>query len=152
MTKTAQNTKPEPKTKRRRKPRPIRGEMLDKYDEPNWDPLLRLARVYIEEFMWMFAVELEDGTELQAYKHYWTRRYIHLDDKGRAFYFIWKPIYDVGKGKDEPSEYMEIPEDELTRFFDQVIERPDLARGIPRYIYHDEESKWRAEGDGFDAR
>lgn len=150
MTKNEQKT--ETKKKRKRKPRPIRGEMLNKYDEPNWEPLLQLARVYIDEFMWMFAVELEDGTELQAYKHYWTRRYIHLDDRGRAFYFIWRAIHDVGKRKDEPSEYQEIPAEELARFFDRVIERPDPTRGIPRYTYYDEEAKWRAESDGFDAR
>ncbi len=150
MTKTERKTESNTKTKRKRKPRPIRGEMLDRR-EPNWEPLLRLARVYTEEFMWMFAVELEDGTELQAYKHDWTRRYIHLDDEGRAFYFIWKRIYDAGKGKDEPSQYQEIPEEELARFFDRVIERPDLTRGIPRYTYYDEEAKWRAESDGFDA-
>jgi hypothetical protein len=132
------------KSKRKRRPRPKRGEALRK-DEPNWEPLLRLARVYVDEFMWMFAVELEDGTELQVYKNYWTRRSIHLDDKGRAFQFIWKRSYESGEGPDEPSEYREIPEDELPRFFDLVVERPDLSRGIPRYTYRDEES------DGFDA-
>jgi hypothetical protein len=118
----------------KRKSRPIKGEMLGK-DEPNWEPLVRLARVYIDEFMWMSAVELADGTELQAYKNYWTRRYIHLDDSGHAFCFIWKRSYDTGEGADEPSEYREIPEEELPRFFDRVIERPDPSRGIPRYTY-----------------
>lgn len=149
MTKTEQKTRT--KKTRKRKPRPIRGEMLDRHDEPNWDPLLHLARVYIDEFMWMFAVKLEDGTELQAYKHYWTRRYIHLDDKGHAFHFIWKAAYDIGKGADEPSEYQEIPPEELARFFDQVIERHDPTRGIPRYISYDEEERWRAKSDGFHA-
>ena len=34
--------------------------------------------------MWMFEVELEDGRKLHAYKHWWTRGYIHLTLDGRA--------------------------------------------------------------------
>jgi hypothetical protein len=113
-------------------------------DEPNWEPLLRLARVYVEEFMWMFAVELEDGTELQAYKNYWTRRYLHLAEDGRAFFYMWKEISDPGEEEDELSEYQEIPEEELLHFFDLVMRRPDPKLGIPRYTYLD-------ESDGFDA-
>ena len=127
-----------PNTKRTRKPRPIRGDMTHK-TEPNWGPLERLALVYVGEFMWMYAVELEDGTELQVYKNCWTRRSIHLDDKGRAFYFIWKEPRDSRFEEDEPSEYQEILEEDLPDFFNLVIERPDLSRGIPRYIYRDEE-------------
>jgi hypothetical protein len=35
----------------------------------------------------MFEVELEDGRHLHAYKHWWTRRYIHLTSKARAFVY-----------------------------------------------------------------
>lgn len=52
---------------------------------PNWGPLLGLAPGRIDEFMWMYAFELEDGTPVQAYKHRWTRRYLYLNDGGRAF-------------------------------------------------------------------
>jgi hypothetical protein len=39
--------------------------------------------------MWMFEVELENGLRLHAYKHWETRRYLHLDHGGRAFVYIW---------------------------------------------------------------
>jgi hypothetical protein len=57
-------------------------------DLPHWEPLLKLAPEIIDDFMWMFGVETEDGRRLQAYKHYWTRRYIHLDDTGCAFVYM----------------------------------------------------------------
>jgi hypothetical protein len=36
----------------------IAGEML-RIDTPTWEPLLELAPDHIEDFMWMFDVELE---------------------------------------------------------------------------------------------
>jgi len=39
------------------------------------------------DFMWMFEVELTNGTPLQAYKHIDTRRYVHLAPDGAAFWF-----------------------------------------------------------------
>jgi hypothetical protein len=61
---------------------------------PEWQPLLDLlaeaaddeSRV-LNDFMWMHSVRLEDGRLLQAYKHYWTRRYVHLDSDGNAFVY-----------------------------------------------------------------
>ena len=35
--------------------------------------------------MWMGEVVLTDGTQVQLYKHYWTRRYLPLDLGGRTF-------------------------------------------------------------------
>lgn len=55
---------------------------------PEWQPLLEFASEHIDDFMWMHEVELEGGDRLHAYKHYWTRRYLHLDDKGRAFVYV----------------------------------------------------------------
>lgn len=66
----------------------IKGEMLGNF-EPNWQPLEDTAPHHIEDFMWMFEVELADGTHLQAYKHYWTRRYMHLSSDRRAFVYCW---------------------------------------------------------------
>ena len=62
--------------------------------DPNWEPLLDLAPDEIDDFMWMFQVELEDGAMVQAYKHWWTRRYVHLDFGGRAFVFIDEGTYE----------------------------------------------------------
>lgn len=55
-------------------------------DRPNWVPLEKfLPAVLCGGFMWMHSVALEDGTELQSYKHSLTRRYLLLDDAGDAF-------------------------------------------------------------------
>jgi hypothetical protein len=69
--------------------RPIKGRMLRNFDRPDWGPLVTLAPDRVDEFMWMFEVELENGTRLHAYKHWETRRYLHLDHGGRAFVYIW---------------------------------------------------------------
>lgn len=44
--------------------------------------------------MWMGSVQLIDGTRLQAYKHCWTRDYLHLSEDGRAFVFVPKTRYE----------------------------------------------------------
>ncbi|HTR75452.1 MAG TPA: hypothetical protein VMH33_09390 [Solirubrobacterales bacterium] len=53
--------------------------------EPIWDPLLELLPEDIDDFMWMGEAVLTDGTQIQLYKHYWTRRYLCLDLGGRTF-------------------------------------------------------------------
>ena len=68
---------------------------------PEWEPLFDLAPDHLSEFMWMFSVELSDGTRLQAYKHYWTRGYLHLDGDGRAFFFIWDESDDAEERYEE---------------------------------------------------
>lgn len=70
-----------------------RGKWL-KVDAPEWEPLLILAPDHVVDFMWMGTVQLTDGTRLQAYKHYWTRRYLHLSEDGRAFVFVPKTRYE----------------------------------------------------------
>lgn len=55
-------------------------------DTPDWAPLCDLVgEPVVADFMWMFEVELNDGSRLQAYKHIDTRRYIHLSSAGLAF-------------------------------------------------------------------
>lgn len=66
--------------------RAIKGEFLQ-CEEPEWEPLLELLKSQVDEFMWMHEVELRDGTRVHAYKHYWTRLYLHLTADGRAFVF-----------------------------------------------------------------
>lgn len=55
---------------------------------PDWRPLERLlgADELCAHVMWMFEVELDDGTVLNAYKHIWTRYYFHLCADARTFY------------------------------------------------------------------
>jgi hypothetical protein len=54
-------------------------------NESKWALLLELAPHDIDDFMWMFEFQLEDGIWMQAYKHRATRRYLYLDAEGRAF-------------------------------------------------------------------
>jgi hypothetical protein len=35
----------------------------------------------------MGEIELDSGTRLQAYKHYWTRRYLYLDGERNAWFY-----------------------------------------------------------------
>jgi hypothetical protein len=80
-----------------------KGEMTGS-DTPVWQPLLDLVGTYgAKDFMWMFEVELEDGRSLHAYKHRWTRRYIHLTVDGRAF------VYEhAEEDYEEPGWYREV--------------------------------------------
>ncbi len=89
------------------KRRGIHGKMLPAH-VPEWEPLLDFAPDHIGDFMWMFCVELKDRTRLQAYKHYWTRNYLHLDHEGRAFVYIdndryeeWEPRWLLARVLDE---------------------------------------------------
>jgi hypothetical protein len=61
-----------------------RGRSTDRR-EPIWEPLLEILPEDIEDFMWMGEVVLTDGTQIQFYKHYWTRRYLLLDLGGRTW-------------------------------------------------------------------
>lgn len=76
----------EPKQRKPRRKKPRDGNVVN-YEQPVWEPLLGLARIYVDEFMWMAEIELDNGTRLQAYKHYWTRRYLHLDGEGNAWFY-----------------------------------------------------------------
>lgn len=53
--------------------------------EPIWEPLLEVLPEDIDDFMWMGEARLTDGTQIQFYKHYWTRRYLLLDLGGRTW-------------------------------------------------------------------
>jgi hypothetical protein len=74
------------------------------YESPVWEPLAVLAPEHIGDFMWMHEVELEDGNRVHAYKHYETRRYLHLDHGGRAFVFVW----NENREAEEDSRYEEV--------------------------------------------
>ncbi|HVY77544.1 MAG TPA: hypothetical protein VG898_03460 [Solirubrobacterales bacterium] len=63
-------------------------------EAPEWEPLLDLAEAHVEDFMWMYAVELEDGSRVQAYKHRWTRNYLFLDGDSRAYVYLGDQRYE----------------------------------------------------------
>jgi hypothetical protein len=75
------------------KKRGTRGKSLD-VRAPEWEPIINLAPDHVDDFMWMYVVELADGTRLQVYKHYWTRNSLHLDNEGRAFVYIEPDRYE----------------------------------------------------------
>jgi hypothetical protein len=57
-------------------------------DNPEWGPLLAaVGEEVVGDFMWMYEVELDNGTPLQVYKHIDTRRSVHLDPRGTAFVY-----------------------------------------------------------------
>ena len=73
-------------------PRTLTGRSIS--SQPNWRPLLELIGLeLVDWFMWMFAIELSDGTRVHAYKHRTTRRYFHLGEDGRAFAYIPRHSY-----------------------------------------------------------
>jgi hypothetical protein len=104
--------------------RPKRGRVVN-YESPVWEPLVTLAPDHVGDFMWMHEVELEDGVRLHAYKHYETRRYLHLDHGGRAFVFIW----DETRAEDEDSQYEEVDPQWLLEL---VLAHPDRRANLFR--------------------
>lgn len=57
-------------------------------DRPLWDPLLKvMPEKTVAQFMFMGEVLCESGTRIYLYKHIGTRRYINLDQQGRAYLF-----------------------------------------------------------------
>ena len=63
----------------------ISGEVVE-FDRPDWEPLLALVGEELAEwFMWMYEIELADGSAVHAYKHIDTREYLHLAADGRTF-------------------------------------------------------------------
>jgi hypothetical protein len=62
--------------------------------EPEWDPLIRIVGpILVEMFMWMYVAELPDGSDLHAYKHVATRRYLFLTADGRCFAYVGRHRY-----------------------------------------------------------
>jgi hypothetical protein len=68
--------------------RRIYGEMAQG-DRPSWEPLERaVGEGLAGTFMWMYEIATTTRGRLQAYKHIDTRRYLHLDDHGRAYEYL----------------------------------------------------------------
>jgi hypothetical protein len=86
--------------------------------EPIWEPLLELLPEDIEDFMWMGEVVLTDGTRIQFYKHYWTRRYLLLDLGGRTWIQLADDRYEEAE---DPGWELE-----LTFWFQET--RGDIVR------------------------
>jgi hypothetical protein len=62
---------------------------VEQHETPRWGPLEELLGPELcRWFMWMYAVRLDDGTELQVYKHIATRRYLSLALDASAFEYV----------------------------------------------------------------
>ena len=93
----------------------VQGESAD------WEALENVISYHAcDEFMWMFEVELEDGTRLHAYKHRWNRRYLHLSARGEAFTYIWRAD-DEDFDPNAPGEYERV---QLHRLLAAVLGQP----------------------------
>ena len=63
-------------------------------ETPCWAPLEAAVGLELaSDFMWMYEVELADGRKVQAYKHIYTRRYVHLGADGDAFAYESRQHY-----------------------------------------------------------
>jgi hypothetical protein len=95
----------------------IKGKLLD-VRVPEWEPLIEVADHHVSDFMWMYSVELKDKTRIQAYKHYWTRRPLHLDGDGRFYVYL------------EPDRYEQIDAEwALFKALDEdILRKRELAR------------------------
>lgn len=113
------------------KKRGTRGKSLD-VRAPEWEPILNLAPDHVDDFMWMYAVELADGTRLQVYKHYWTRNSIHLDREGRAFVYL------------EPDRYEEVETEWLLArvLRDDFLSKEDASFVGHNYAHEEIQPKW----------
>jgi hypothetical protein len=73
--------------------RTTRGTVVQ-HEEAVWEPLRAAVGLYHADwFMWMFEIELADGSRVHSYKHIHTRRYLHLDGEGHAFVYCGDHLY-----------------------------------------------------------
>jgi hypothetical protein len=128
----------------RRPKRIVRGGEIHGL-RPDWRPLLAFAPDEIPEFMWMFRVDLEDGTVVEAYKHSWTRQYLHLDSVGRAYVFRGRGFYEEVDPRSLLEEVLEGCESRasIVRQNDWVDgERIGWVRSATRHRIAREQSLW----------
>jgi hypothetical protein len=93
---------------------------LSQVERPDWDPLIDLIGLeLVRWFMWMCAIELDDGTTVHAYKHRGTRHYLHASADGRAFASL------------RPDRYQEVDVDEALELafigWEDVVPEPDAT-------------------------
>jgi hypothetical protein len=91
----------------------LKGTVVE-YESENEDDWFALENVLeldvCDGFMYMCKIELEDGTILHNYKHYWNRRNLHLTAQGDAFYYVWRADDpDIKFDPDAPGEYRRLP-------------------------------------------
>ena len=100
------------------------------HDVPDWAPLEALlgSEDLCGHFMWMFDVEMDDGAVLNAYKHRWTRRYIHLTTDQRTFVYAGRDVYTAV----EPADAIEAAFERWECCGPTTVERLALRSAIAR--------------------
>ena len=72
-----------------------------RFDCPVWQPLLELIGDYlINDFMWMAAIDLDNGSVIHAYKHSATRHYIYVHEDGRTLAWDGDDRYHVVRARE----------------------------------------------------
>jgi hypothetical protein len=62
---------------------------------PDWEPLIALVgREVVGCFAWKFALELDDGVAVHAYRNIATNRYLLLAADGRALEYREADLYE----------------------------------------------------------
>lgn len=119
--------------------RTIRG-VFAHCDTPDWKPLENTVGYDVAaDFMWMNEVTLDDGRALQAYKHIYTRRYVHLDADGEALVYHAReryrpyPVADVLAAVFAPMSdgLWGVSEDQIERSWAAVDRLRDACDGVP---------------------
>jgi hypothetical protein len=104
----------------------IAGE-LGQGDRPNWEPLEAMVGEELAgEFMWMFQVDLADGAAVHAYKHIFTRRYLHIGEDGRTMAFTYSGRYRAV----DPFDLLMVVFEDWERFSDDKADVPALRAAL----------------------
>jgi hypothetical protein len=104
----------------------ITGEM-GQGERPNWEPLeAMVGETLAGEFMWMFQVDLSDGTAVHAYKHIFTRRYLHLGEDGRTLAFTSSHRYRTV----DPFDLLMAVFEDWERYTDDAADVPALRAAL----------------------
>jgi hypothetical protein len=88
-------------------------------DNPDWRPLqLAVGEDLMWPWMWMGEVRTRQGVAYHAYKHRWTRRYVHLGVDGEAIQY-------VGRHRYERVELVDALEDALCSWWEELDATPE---------------------------
>lgn len=109
----------------------VMDQLRDRLDEfePDWDPLHdALPLKHCDGFMYMYRVEWE-GAVIEVYKHGITRRWLHLDHDGRAYFY-------------RSPGYIEVPVSDAVDYVFEDIEEMGITRETP-YTREYRDEKYR---------
>jgi hypothetical protein len=90
--------------------------------EPRWEPLVRaVGEALTGTFMWMYEIHTTDRKRIQAYKHIFTRRYLHLDCRPCA----WEYFEVLGEDRYVRVGLADAIESSLRPWWEELDANPD---------------------------